>query len=935
MDNKKIKRYFSTFRIYYFFLLLNFVLLCGFGTVSSQEQNDNNVTERMVYDFRQLTTHPDEDLTPRVSPDGKWIAYVSKQSGNYDIWVRNTKGGRAYQITFHKANDYYPAWDYKGRSILFVSQRSDAYGDIWRIKLRERQGVLMPRGDPERLTTYMGFDGYPSCSPDDKDFVWVSDSTGQEEIWLNKHKLNEKIRLTFSGGTQPAWSSESKYIAFTSFQDSKNSNGDIWVMDISALGSPAGQSQPTLYQITKGPAFDGFPSWNSALNQIIFLRYAVDTNGDKVVTFGDRPQIWKADIALNEPRLDWDENPFFRFLIPSFNMQNIRYAAPVTSAANDYMQPYYGKNNRIYFASSKSKNLDIWSVPLDGPVSILQDAEQQLEQADVLFPLSGQLTAQNIGPLFLHWNAEMVTDKDVAVLWDRILAFQRIIDNPEADKKVTAQALYQMGRCYFLLNYPKIAGRLFKIIIGMYPKQRNVVAFAEMALLGLDLKDEPGSDETVIEKLNVIVTRYEDQPDAAAQAQLSIGDLDFSRRNFPEAFNAYSQVLELFPDVRSACAESQLKLGDVYQNFGSRDEVISAYLSVVEEYPEQRQWMIPARNRILNLVYTDNDAYMISRLRELIGQYAGFPLLCAAAQLQIAEILYKRQDYRAAIQEYDLIGSYYPDLNDEVFSAQMGKVRSLLKIGENLRAFTILEQLIEKDKNVHPQNAEKARVFYLEALLQSADELKAVKDFRLALSRYNSVIQLDPENVSAHRGYVECKYYLKSIDQVIEEYKIKCEEQPENNILLYMLGLAYSFKGTEQYELYDKSKDFDTNALKLSNKYILESLSYDYTLIEAYHTLGFNYEMLETDEERQLAKTSSFYKRLIKSLAAPVTWAVQKITFYHMKKPQRYYEQAIHELSKALALNDENENPNVEANLALNLANNYYKLGELWLFKGL
>ena len=45
-------------------------------------------------------------------------------------------------------------------------------------------------------------------------------------------------------------------------------------------------------------------------------------------------------------------------------------------------------------------------------------------------------------------------------------------------------------------------------------------------------------------------------------------------------------------------------------------------------------------------------------------------------------------------------------------------------------------------------------------------------------------------------------------------------------------------------------------------------------------------------------------------------------------RSKRYYEKAIHELNKALVLNDETLDPFLEAGLALNLANNYYNLGE-------
>ncbi|MBN2001188.1 PD40 domain-containing protein, partial [candidate division KSB1 bacterium] len=179
--------------LYFFCLVLLFL-----RPVVSQSQQVN-------LDLKQITTHPDIDLCPRISPDGKWIAYVSRIPGNFDIYIQKTSGGRAKQLTTHKADDFYPAWDPKGKALYFVSQRSDAAGDIWRIKLREIGGQLIPRGKPERITTYMGFDGYPTVSPDGKKIAFVSQRTGRDEIWFFNYNTNLTAQLTFNGANYPSW----------------------------------------------------------------------------------------------------------------------------------------------------------------------------------------------------------------------------------------------------------------------------------------------------------------------------------------------------------------------------------------------------------------------------------------------------------------------------------------------------------------------------------------------------------------------------------------------------------------------------------------------------------------------------------------------------------------------------------------------------------
>ena len=60
---------------------------------------------------------------PAWSPDGKFIAYSSNQSGNFDIWVQPLGGGRAVRVTSDAANDWQPAWSPDGNSIAFRSER--------------------------------------------------------------------------------------------------------------------------------------------------------------------------------------------------------------------------------------------------------------------------------------------------------------------------------------------------------------------------------------------------------------------------------------------------------------------------------------------------------------------------------------------------------------------------------------------------------------------------------------------------------------------------------------------------------------------------------------------------------------------------------------------------------------------------------------------
>ena len=50
---------------------------------------------------RRLTSHRGVELTPRISPDGKWVAYSAEYSGTRQVYVIPAEGGAPKQLTFY------------------------------------------------------------------------------------------------------------------------------------------------------------------------------------------------------------------------------------------------------------------------------------------------------------------------------------------------------------------------------------------------------------------------------------------------------------------------------------------------------------------------------------------------------------------------------------------------------------------------------------------------------------------------------------------------------------------------------------------------------------------------------------------------------------------------------------------------------------------
>lgn len=71
----------------------------------------------------RLTAMQGNETSPRVSPDGKWIAFTGRQYGNGDIYLIPSDGGEIKQITYHSSNDEVTSWSWDSKSIYFNSNR--------------------------------------------------------------------------------------------------------------------------------------------------------------------------------------------------------------------------------------------------------------------------------------------------------------------------------------------------------------------------------------------------------------------------------------------------------------------------------------------------------------------------------------------------------------------------------------------------------------------------------------------------------------------------------------------------------------------------------------------------------------------------------------------------------------------------------------------
>ncbi len=179
-----------------------------------QASYDVNIWKLDVGSRRKVGTAPARAIAstrmesnPKVSPDGRKVAFESDRSGFREIWISDSNGSNAAPLTdMQNPVTGSPAWSHDGRFIAFDSRA----GGSPAIYVISAEG-----GKPRRLTDGSHWNVLPSWSADDAFIFFSSDRSGTTEIWKEPTAGGPAQRVTWHGGFGAVPSPRGDYLYFT------------------------------------------------------------------------------------------------------------------------------------------------------------------------------------------------------------------------------------------------------------------------------------------------------------------------------------------------------------------------------------------------------------------------------------------------------------------------------------------------------------------------------------------------------------------------------------------------------------------------------------------------------------------------------------------------------------------------------------------------
>jgi len=741
---------------------------------------------------RPVAFFPSDELTSHATADGRYVVFVSDQTGNLDVWVRDYRTASTYPRTTDSADDFDPAVSADGRRLVFVSRREDAKGDIF-------VGDI-DSGDVERLTDAATADRQPRFSPDGDRVYFTTAAPGGPEYVAELDLRGDPTprRLTPGGGFDSAPSPDGRFVLYTAATEGRPQLMALRLSDRATRAIPLGEGSAGFARFIdrtlEGPDVE-------ATDHAVVVRFADDDDGDGQIDGRDAASLWRVDLDLDAI---FDGAPPPR-------------PFPLTAGSNhelfaDPAGPW------LYFTQTARLDQNVVRLPLRGQ---FPDYERPADYINL---------AQSIPDPRTRW-----------------FALRCAVARSPLGSRVQAEARLRIANIHVERGRLDLASPAFEALIedtrdAMSGRRWAYGGIARVELLALERTERlravttPDEREAVLvritEALADLADVYATSPRVAARIELESAEVAVDRGRRVEALDAFDRLVEQRADVTYSAARAMLRRVELLGVAYDPDAVGEAYAKIFERYPTERRWVNEAAERIVE-AHVEAAAGQVAvrdALRRIVTRTSASPVRVAArrrlAALSTDE--HAAAELRALADEAESFGDR-PTAADALEQlAQLDERRGALD-----EAVSGYRRLRDRFGDLVGVGARASAAITSVSLIRAA-KAEARRDLGAAWDAYREVIANDSSQVHAYRRYLALSTEIGLLGQAISEAAARVAASPRTPIARYVYGLALTW--------------LEPPALDDALEQIDEALELNPQFAHGYLTRGWIREMLELSE---------------------------------------------------------------------------------------
>ena len=219
--------------------------------------------------LRYLTGKEALVLTPRFSPDGNSLVYLSYAGGVPRVWIMDLVTRTREALGTFGGMSFAPRFSPDGTRVA-LSLSDGGNTDLFEMRLSDRR--------LRRLSSGPGIETAPTYSPDGRWIAYESDAGGSQQLYVMPAGGGVGRRISFGEGRYgtPVWSPRGDLIAFT-----KQLRGRFHV----GVMTPEGTDE----RLLTASFLDEAPTWAPNGRALMFFRETPGPNG--------APALWRVDAT--------------------------------------------------------------------------------------------------------------------------------------------------------------------------------------------------------------------------------------------------------------------------------------------------------------------------------------------------------------------------------------------------------------------------------------------------------------------------------------------------------------------------------------------------------------------------------------------------------------------------------------------------------------